>query len=89
MMFAFCFVVDKNYKVTEAMSASWNALKPYWVMAAVLYLVLSLLASIGALACLVGLCVSMPIMYIAEACLYVQVTEPNQPQQWPMEAPRA
>lgn len=89
MMFSFCYVVDKDYKITEAMSASWNELKPFWIMSGVLYLVLSLLASVGIFACCVGALVSVPFMYIAQACLYVQMAEPVQPPSMPLEMPRA
>lgn len=89
MMFSFCYVVDKNFKITEAMSASWNELKPFWIMSGVLYLILSLLSTLGVFACIVGILVSLPFMYIAQACLYVQMAEPVQPPSMPLEMPRA
>jgi hypothetical protein len=70
MMFALPLKVDKGMTPSTAISDSWNMLKKDWPMMGLFYFVVSLISQIGAVACYVGLIVTLPIMYIAPTILY-------------------
>jgi len=63
-------IVDKKMGVIEAMSASFNALKSDMLTATLFYLVLSLVAAIGALLCGVGALFTYPLFPLAIAIVY-------------------
>lgn len=75
-MFSMAFAWDENLGTLAAMRRSWDSLKASILMASVLYLVLSIIGSLGALACLVGVFVTLPLFYIAQAVLYHDMTRP-------------
>jgi uncharacterized membrane protein len=70
LMLALPLVVDARYSPTQACSASWDALKQDWLKAACFNFVLSLVVSVGALACGIGLLFTVPLFYLAIAIVY-------------------
>ena len=78
-MFSMSFAIDEDLGTIAAMRRSWDCLKPHILMASVLYLVLSIISSIGMLACFVGILVTMPLFYIAMTVLYDSMTRPAMP----------
>jgi len=86
-MFGMAYAIDERLGSVAALRRSWDTLKPHMLMASVLYLVLSLISSIGVLACFVGILVTMPLFYIAMAVLYDTMTRPApQGGAWPTAA---
>ncbi len=69
-MFAVPLVVDRGMDGVAAMRESWNALRREWVMAAVFYLVVGLIAAVGGLLCGIGLLFTLPIVILATTLLY-------------------
>lgn len=69
-MFTFPLIVDKKMSAIEAISASMNALKSQWLMAAVFVLVVGLLYMFGYFLCLVGVLVTAPIALLSVTVLY-------------------
>lgn len=69
-MFAMPLVVDARLGPVDAISRSWETLKPQWLMAAIFYFVVSLLASLGILLCCVGILFTAPLMPLSIAVLY-------------------
>lgn len=70
LMFAVPFAVDYRGSGMEAVSGSFSALSGQWLMATLFYLVVTIIGSIGGLACGVGLLVTMPLMILSIALLY-------------------
>jgi hypothetical protein len=70
LMFTIPLVVDARLGATEAMSASWNALKDQMLMAVLFLIVIGLLAGAGVLLCFVGVLVTGPLAILALALLY-------------------
>lgn len=70
LMFTIPLIVDQRVGALAAMGMSWNALKGEIVMAPLFLFVASMLASLGALLCGVGLLFSYPIFPLAVALLY-------------------
>ncbi len=73
LMFSPLFMVDKELGAWEAITASVNALKGEWLMASVFYLVASLVAAVGMIACGVGILVTAPLAMLAVAIVYRDV----------------
>ena len=69
-MFTFPLIVDKGMSASEAISASVNALKSQWLMAAVFALVVGLLYIFGYFLCLVGVLITAPVALLSVAVLY-------------------
>lgn len=70
LMFAVPLAVDYRGSGMEAVSGSFSALSGQWLMATLFYLVVTIIGSIGGLACGVGLLVTMPLMFLSIALLY-------------------
>jgi hypothetical protein len=70
MMFALPLKVDRGITASTAVSESWNMLKKDWALIGIFYFVVALVSQIGAIACYIGLVVTLPIMYIAPTILY-------------------
>jgi hypothetical protein len=70
LMFALPLVVDKRMGAMEAVSTSWEALKPEMVMAAVFLIVIQLVAGLGAILCGVGALFTAPLAPLSIALLY-------------------
>jgi uncharacterized membrane protein len=69
-MFDVPLIVDKQMDGLTAMRESWNALRGQWFMAAVFYLVITLIAGVGAVACGLGVLFTLPIAVLSIALLY-------------------
>jgi hypothetical protein len=63
-------IVDKRLGVTEAMTLSFNTLKPHMWSVLGFLIVAGLIGALGAIACGVGLFFTAPITYLAMALLY-------------------
>jgi uncharacterized membrane protein len=70
LMFALPLVADRKMDGIEAMKLSFETLKDEWLMAGVFCLVLTLIATVGMLACGVGILVAGPIILLGQALLY-------------------
>jgi hypothetical protein len=70
LMFTMPLIVDRNMPATDAMKLSFETLKKDVVMAAVFFLVIGLCASIGFVACGIGIFFTFPVMPLAIAMLY-------------------
>lgn len=69
-MFTFLFIVDKRMEFWPAMQASADIVKKDYVGFTLFFLACGLLQVLGALACIVGLFVTIPIMYVAIVVAY-------------------
>jgi hypothetical protein len=70
MMFALPLKVDTRRTASQCVAESWEMLKPHWLMASVLMLVVYLIAQLGTFACYIGLVLTIPFAYIAPTLLY-------------------
>ncbi|MBL8166559.1 MAG: zinc-ribbon domain-containing protein [Acidobacteria bacterium] len=73
LMFTVPLIVDRNLSVGEALSASYNATKSNWLMFALFAIVVGILASLGQLACYVGLLATYPLQFTIAAIAYRDV----------------
>jgi uncharacterized membrane protein len=69
-MFTFLFILDKKMEFWPAMQASMELVKKDYMGFTLFFLALVLLQILGALACIVGLFITIPIMYVAIAIAY-------------------
>ena len=69
-MFSFLFILDKKMDFWPAMQASAEIVKKDYMGFTLFFLVLVLLQILGALACIIGLFITIPIMYVAIAIAY-------------------
>ncbi len=72
LMFAIPIKVDQNVTASEAMTRSWNMLKSQWLLATVFIFAVGLIATLGQVACYVGIAMTMPFYFIAPTILYLQ-----------------
>jgi uncharacterized membrane protein len=79
LMFTIPLVVDKKLRATEAMRLSWDALKPDMWMATLFMFIMPMVASLGMMACLVGLVVTLPLYFLAIAITYRNFFIPQPP----------
>ena len=70
-MFTIPLIVDKGLGVFEAMGKSFEALRPHMWSALGYYFVLAIVASLGFLLCGLGWLVTIPLLYIGVARLYL------------------
>ena len=70
LMFVFPFMIDKKLSPMDAAKASFEALKPQWLMAACFWLVAGIVGGLGGIACGVGAVFTLPITYVAMALVY-------------------
>jgi uncharacterized membrane protein len=70
LMFTYLLIMDKGAGGVDALGMSWNTLKPQLVMAAVFYLVTSLIAAAGVVALGVGVLVTAPLAMLSIALTY-------------------
>ncbi|MBW3635332.1 MAG: hypothetical protein KY445_02555 [Armatimonadetes bacterium] len=69
-LFVTPLIVDQRKGALDAMSTSFNTLKPHMWMALLYLLVIGLLAGAGVLACGVGVLVTLPLALLAIAVTY-------------------
>jgi len=70
LMFTIPLIVDRHLGAIDAMGQSWNALKGDLLNATLFFLVVSILGVIGALACGVGILVTIPLLVLSIALAY-------------------
>jgi hypothetical protein len=69
-MFVVPLIVDQNMGVIRAIETSFNTLKSDWLMAALFYLVIAIVAGLGAIACGIGLLFTVPLFFLGIALVY-------------------
>lgn len=69
------YIVDQDMPAMEALSASWQATGRQWPLFLLVVFAAGLIAALGALACLVGLVVTIPFGYMMYASAYRQFTD--------------
>jgi uncharacterized membrane protein len=69
-IFTFPLIVDKRLGVIDAMTLSFNTLKPHMWSVLGYVIVAAVLGALGAIACGVGIFFTAPITYLAMALLY-------------------
>lgn len=74
-MFTYLFIVDKRMDFWPAMQASHSIVKQDYVGFTLFIVVLGLIQILGALACIVGLLVTIPLMYGAITVAYRDIVE--------------
>jgi hypothetical protein len=72
LMFSIPIKVDTSSDPLQSMGQSWSMLKEGWLLAGVFWLVCALISGLGALACGIGVILTMPFMYVASTMLYCQ-----------------
>ena len=70
LFFTLPLVIERDLNIGEALSASYEAAKTNWFMFAVFAFVVSLLASLGAFACYVGMLVTYPLQITITSIAY-------------------
>lgn len=90
LMFTFPLIYDRNMGPIDAMKESFNLLKDQLGMATVYFLLAYLFAIAGLIACGVGVIVTLPIIYIAQALAYHKIVGGNtavfvSPSQYPRD----
>ncbi len=70
LMFMVPLIYDRNLSAVDAFKESIEMLKGQWAMAGLYLFVSALFAFVGFFACCIGIIVTMPIMYIAQALAY-------------------
>jgi hypothetical protein len=69
-MFVNPLIVDQRMSALDAISASWNAVKPQMWMAMFFVIVVGLVVFLGAVACLIGLLFTIPLGVLSIAITY-------------------
>jgi hypothetical protein len=70
LMLTLPIIADRRLSPVDAMKASWNALQNDILMATLYVLVLGFVAGLGAVACGVGMVVTMPLFFLGTALVY-------------------
>ena len=70
MMFVLPIKVDTGKRATECVAESWEMLKSEWLMAGVFFFVVGIISGLGALACYIGMVVTIPFRFIGPTLLY-------------------
>jgi hypothetical protein len=70
LMLTVPLIVDRDMGAVEALGESWNALKGDWLIAPIYLIVLAIVASIGVLACGVGVIFTYPLFFLGIAGVY-------------------
>lgn len=79
LMLALPYMVDQKMSVIDSMKASWQTMRPHMWIGMLLFLVYSLVMSLGAIACLVGVLVTFPIYYVVPTLVYRDLAMPRAP----------
>jgi|CXWL01.1.fsa_nt_gi hypothetical protein len=70
LMFVAPLIYDRNLSAMDAAKQSVEMLKSQWAMAGAYYFITALFAFVGVFACCIGIIVTAPILYIAQALAY-------------------
>ena len=79
-MFVVPLIVDQKRGALDAISTSFNTLKPQMWMALLYIIVIGLVGSAGVLACCVGIVVTLPLTFLALAITYRDFFDSGTPQ---------
>lgn len=71
------FIIDRDMNAVEAIKASFQAISSQWKELLLLAVFNQILVFLGALACLIGLLVAIPVVAISSALAYRTVTGPS------------
>lgn len=78
-MFAPLAIVDKRLSAPAAIVESLGLLSRQWLMTALFFLVVSVVAGLGVLLCGVGFLATYPLLFLSLAVGYLAFTEPGRP----------
>jgi hypothetical protein len=70
LMFTLPLIIDQRMGAIEAMNKSWNALKSNMLMATLFMFIMPMVASLGIMACGIGIVVTLPLYFLAIAITY-------------------
>lgn len=70
LFFAVPLIVERRVGIGEALSTSFNATKGNWFMFTLFAIVVQLLASLGGIACYVGILATLPLQFTITAIAY-------------------
>lgn len=70
LFFTIPLIIDRNLDISSAISMSYELTKKNWLMFTLFALVVTILASIGQVACYVGLLVTYPLQFTIVAAAY-------------------
>lgn len=70
LMFTMPLIVDRNLGAPQALSCSWQVLKPHLLMMFLLMFVALLCTYLGALACIIGMFATIPFLFITPTVVY-------------------
>lgn len=87
LMFSQPMLIHQKIGPWAALSQSWNILKKHIWMAAAFYLVITLIASLGAVACGIGMLFSYPLYPLAVSLVYRDFMQAMYGQQVPTVEP--
>ena len=79
LMFTLPLIVDQRLGAIEAMNKSWDALKSDMWMATLFMFIMPMVASLGVMACGIGVVVTMPLYLLAIAITYRNFFIPQPP----------
>jgi hypothetical protein len=72
-------MLDKKLGTIEALKESFKWMQPHWIMAAVLFFLISMVSGLGAIACGVGILVTMPMYFAVTAIVYEDLRTAQNP----------
>jgi hypothetical protein len=67
---AYPILADQNVGSVDAIRMSWEALKKDALMAILFFIVLAIVAQLGAVACGIGAVITMPMLFLGSAIVY-------------------
>lgn len=70
LMFVYPFMYHRKLSPMDAAKASYEALKPHWLMATCFWFVASLVGGLGVIACYVGILFTLPITFVAKSLVF-------------------
>lgn len=72
LFLALPLLVDRNERATDAVPLSWRTTSQNFWLYILFTFIMALLAGIGSSFCIIGLCVTLPWFYIAQAVVYTR-----------------
>lgn len=79
LMLSMPYMIDQKLSVIEAMRRSFETMRPHMWIGMLLYLVYSLVMSLGIFACVIGVIVTFPVYYIIPTLVYRDLAMPRMP----------
>lgn len=67
---AYPIIADRNVGAVDAIRMSWETLKKDALMAILFFIVLSIVAQLGSVACGIGVVITMPMLFLGSAIVY-------------------